>query len=468
MKEISFGTEGWRGVIAEDFTVSNVRRVVQAILSYIKKKENNIKLLIGCDNRFMSERYAAEAAGVACANGARVLISPHPVTTPMLSSAVHANGASGGIMITASHNPYRYNGIKFKAHYGGSAVPRIAAGIEALFGAEPPRSIPYEKARGQGGILETDFFGLYKDGLRQMVNIEAINSAGLKVGIDCMHGSAGPYVREVFEMAGVQLKPLHAGRDPLFGGINPEPLEKNLSVLSSEVRESGMDAGFAFDGDADRIGVIDGSGSYVTPHQALALLLLHMKRRRKQGGLVVKTVSTSSIIDRIAGSLDLAVKETPVGFKHICEYMLGHDVLIGGEENGGFGFKGYIPERDGMLSALMLLEAMAVEGKTLKELLTGIDNKYGKLYYKRYDGRLDRSRGVSLMDKIADTSRAVFGDFKVREVRTSDGVKVVFLDGSWVLFRLSGTEPVMRIYSEADDPVRLDRLITRGREAFLG
>jgi alpha-D-glucose phosphate-specific phosphoglucomutase len=469
MKEVSFGTDGWRGVMAEDFTVLNVRRVVQAILSYIKKNRRDLRVLVGYDNRFMSEYYAAAAAEVSCGNGARVLISPRPVTTPMLSLAVNAYGADGGIMVTASHNPYQYNGIKFKASYGGSAVPRICDGIEALIGKETPKTVPYyEDARRQGVVLETDFFGLYKDRLREMLDLEAIGGSGLKVGIDCMHGSAGQYIREVCDMAGVKCTLLRAGRDPLFGGMNPEPMEKNLSGLATEVKESDLDAGFAFDGDADRLGVLDGSGGYVTPHQVLALFLLHMAGRRKLRGMVVKTVSTSSIIDRIAGGLGLPVKETPVGFKHICELMIEGDVLIGGEENGGYGFKGYIPERDGMLAAMMLAEIMAVEGKPLKELLAGIDRKYGKLCYRRHDDPINGMRRAARMDEIAGRAGEVFGEFKVSEVRTSDGVKVIFKDGAWVLFRRSGTEPVMRIYSEADDPVKLDRLITRGREAFIG
>ena len=466
MNDIRFGTDGWRGVIAEDFTADNVRRAVRAIVSYLNKKSRSVKVIIGCDTRFMSGYFARAAAETACGAGAKAVICGRPVTTPILSCAVKDEGASGGIMITASHNPPVYNGIKFKAPYGGSAYQAVMAEIEALLDAGPAHPMPYEEARLKGALSEADFFPAYVKRIRALLDTERVRRSGVRAVLDCMHGSSGGYAGRLWEAFELETRVIRAGADPYFGGINPEPLEANLKALSSEVVSSGCGAGFAFDGDADRLGVVDGSGRFVMPYQVMSLLLLHLAKNRKMTGMVVKTVSSSTLIDRVADDLGLPVVETPVGFKHICRHMLEDDVLIGGEENGGLGIKGYIPERDGMLAALLLTEAMACEGKGLSELLARMDKKYGRLYHKRYDCKLE-SPAPDLSKSHARLKDA-YRDFGFKELRTLDGVKLVMHDRSWVLFRRSGTEPVLRVYAESEDPVRTEKLIARGVEVLVG
>jgi len=468
MGKARFGTDGWRGVIADDFTVEDLRQVVQAIMSYITKESRSPKVVIGYDTRFMSDYYARVASEVAAGNGAKVMISPGSVTTPMLSYAVHANAADGGIMITASHNPYSYNGVKFKANYGGSATPKITSEIESYIAGTPVEAVPYDMAREQGAVVVSDCYIAYRDRLKELVDLKAIRKAGFTALLDCMHGSIGGHAVRLRDDLGLKIKPMRAERDPYFGGINPEPVDGHLEALKTEVREGRFDIGFATDGDADRVAIVDGSGGFVTPHQVLSLLTLHMTRNRKQSGLVVKTVSTGSLVDKVAADLGLPVRETPVGFKHICELMLAEDVLIGGEENGGIGIKGNIPERDGMLTALLLMEMMAVEGKPLGELVAGMEKKYGRLYYKRLDLPVEGPVKTELFKDILDKAKAVYAGFGVKDVKSFDGVKVLFGDGSWVLFRPSGTEPLLRVYCESGDPVRLEKIIERAKEAFLG
>ncbi|MBI5190438.1 MAG: phosphoglucomutase/phosphomannomutase family protein [Nitrospirae bacterium] len=468
MTDIHFGTDGWRGVIAEDFNIANARSVVQAIMGYIGASPGGGRVAVGYDNRFMSEVYARAAAEIVAGNGGTALVSSAPVTTPMLSHAVKSGGCAGGVMVTASHNPCIYNGIKFKASYGGSATKDIASAIEALIGKSRPAMLQYDSALAAGKAVERDFFPGYLEHLLRSVDTETIGRSGIRAVVDCMHGSSGHYAARLWDSLGLEARVLHAGRDPYFGGTNPEPVEANLSALVEVMRGNGYDLGIALDGDADRFTVVDSDGSFVTPHQVFALLMMHLRKNRKLDGLVVKTVSTSTLIDRLAADLGLKVVETPVGFKHICAHMLNEDVLIGGEENGGIGFKGYLPERDGLLSSLMLVEMMAAEGRGLRELLSALEKRYGPHCYRRLDLKLSGPVQEPLCEKISDRAAEVYRDFGVRQVRAFDGVKVLFDDGSWILFRLSGTEPLLRVYCEAGDPSRLELLLDRAKEAFLG
>ncbi len=468
MDDVRFGTDGWRGVIADEFTVERLRRVIQAVMSYVTREKRSPLILIGHDTRFLSDYYARVAAEVAAGAGAKALIDPRPVTTPMLSYAVFSQGAEGGIMITASHNPYDYSGVKFKAGYGGSAVPRITREIESFLGKSPASATPYDKAREEGAVTETDFFPPYRKRMGELINVAAIREAGFTAALDCMHGSIGGHVRMLREGLGLAIKPLRPERDPYFGGVNPDPVEEHLDRLKSTVREGGFDIGIAVDGDADRFSVVDAEGVCVSPHYALALLVLHMNRNRGESGMVVKTVSTSSIVDRVAHGLGLPVRETPVGFKHICEAMLADDVLIGGEENGGVGIKGHIPERDGLLAALLLMEMMAVEGKSLGNLVSEVEKLYGRSYYRRLDLPMGGAERIRAFREIKDGARSVFAGFGVKDVKTQDGVKVILADGSWALFRPSGTEPVLRVYCEAPEEARLEDIVARAKEAFLG
>jgi len=472
MRKKNFGTDGWRGIIAEDFTVENLRRVVQAICGYVKHKGDTSCIVIGYDNRFMSEYYARAAAEVVWGSGIKALISTGAVTTPMVSHAVMPNSSygssSGGIMITASHNPYCYNGVKFKAPYGGSASPAMTTEIESFIDRTIPVCVPYERACKEGGVVATELARPYLAGLLKMINVDVVRGLAPTVAFDCMHGSAGGSVEAILGSFGLKTNILRGNRDPYFGGISPEPMEENLAGLAREVRESGLDIGLATDGDADRLGVVDEEGTFVTPHEVLALLTIHMRKNRGLGGAVVKTVTTGALIDRVAKDLGLPVIETKVGFKHICELMLKEDVLIGGEENGGIGFKGNIPERDGILAGLMLLEMMAVEGKGIRELKLDMDKRYGRLYYKRHDARMENGSLKRVSSSLKDVAGATYKDLGVKSTNTLDGVKLFFKDGSWVLFRPSGTEDVLRIYAEAEALDRAQMLIDRGREALDG
>lgn len=462
-----FGTDGWRGVIADEFTLENLRTVVQAVVSYVKAHAMTGELVVGHDTRFMSDVYARAAASVAAGNGLKTTICTTPVTTPMLSHAVWSAGGCGGIMVTASHNPYRYNGIKYKAGYGGSASPSIIKDIESCIGHDQVVSAPFGDAVRDGRVSAAEFYGPYSRDIYNTVDTGMLKLSAPRVMIDCMHGAAGGYAARLFQGAGVDAAVLRAGADPLFGGINPEPVDRNLAGLSSGVAGGGYDIGFAVDGDADRLAVVDGSGNFVSAHVILALLTIHMCNARGLHGAVVKTVSTSSIVDRVAARLGLPVIETPVGFKHICELMLRQDVLIGGEENGGVGIKGFIPERDGLLAALLVTEMVAATGKSIGELAAGLDVDYGRLYYNRRDIPI-RTGGVEAYNKLKSGIRTVFGEFGIARVSEVDGIKAVFNDGSWILFRLSGTEPLIRVYSESEDQAFTDRLMEIAGEAILG
>lgn len=467
MIKAGFGTDGWRGVIADDFTVENLRIVVQAIMSYIKGHGKPGRLVIGHDTRFMSEYYARVAASVASGNGIDVSISEGAVTTPILSHAARAAGGCGGIMVTASHNPFYYNGIKYKGGYGGSAFPSIIKNIESHLGLDEVMSEPFDRAVGDGRAVLSDFFGPYAKDVCRVIDAGKALQGSPRVVVDCMHGSAGAHAASLFAGLGLDISVIRADRDPYFGGTNPEPTQKNMEPLRKAVIDGGYDIGFAVDGDADRLGVVDGKGRLVTAHRVLSLLVMHMRKNRKKTGAVVKTVSTSSIVDRVAARLGLPVIETPVGFKHICELMLAQDVMIGGEENGGVGIKGFIPERDGLMTALLVLEMLGCEGKGIGELSESLDTEYGRLYYKREDIPVKRG-GTDVFREIKDGVERRFGEFGILQVKEQDGVKAVFSDGSWILFRLSGTEPLVRVYSESGDPAVVDRLMKRAGEAILG
>jgi len=465
--KIRFGTDGWRGEIAGEFTVKNLRLVVQGIMTCLGKGTPG-KVVIGHDTRFMSGYYARAATEVVAGNGFKAVVCNSPATTPMVSHVVKAEGASGGIVITASHNPYYFNGVKFKAPYGGSASPETTSEIESCIGISDPVTLPYVAAKARGMVYEADFFGTYLDSLRRLLDLETLRDCGLRAVVDCMHGSAGSHAERLFDGLGLEAKFIRTAPDPYFGGSAPEPGENNLKALAESVSETGSDLGMATDGDADRLGVLDEDGVFVAPHYIQSLLAIHLKKNRGLTGKVVKTVSSSSLVDRVAYGLGLEVCETPVGFKHICGLMLTDDVLIGGEENGGLGIKGHIPERDGLMTGLLIMEMMACEGKLLGELVRDMDKKYGKLYHKRHDARLKSGTGAALMCAVKDGVRSVYGDLGIESVVTLDGVKVVLGDGSWVLFRASGTEPLIRIYSESEDGGRALNLIDRGKEAFLG
>ncbi len=487
---IKFGTDGWRGVIAQTFTFDNVERVAQATCDHLKDKFPNDwserPLLVGYDLRFLSDRFASAAARVAAANGFRVLLARAPATTPNMSWAVKTLGAQAAFVLTASHNPPEYNGFKIKADFGGSAPVSDTAEVERRLG-------PSEAVRRTGERAPETFDPrpAYLDQLRRVVDIEAIRNRlaprrGVTTGLrwpdllvvaDAMHGVGAGYLSELFGYPRAQtdlsppqyLAEIRTSRDPLFGGINPEPIAPNLQALVEVVRREApkypIAMGLAFDGDADRIGAIDGSGRFINSHQILALMLRHLVEVKGWSGGVVKTFSTSRLIDKMAGGYGLPVHEVPIGFKYICDLMLQEDILIGGEESGGIGIKNHIPERDGLLCGLLLMEIALAGGKSLAAQIEDLHAKYGPHHYDRIDLHLrDRDALVEFMGSLETAPPGSVDGVRVTDVQTLDGIKLVFEDGAWLLFRGSGTEPVLRIYSEAPDPDGVKRLLRFGRD----
>jgi len=472
---IKFGTDGWRAKIADEFTFSNVTLVSQAIANHIKATGGaNKPFVVGYDNRFLSEKFASTAAKVILSNGIACHLSLHALPSPALSFAVKTFNASGGIMITASHNPPEYNGLKFKAAYAGSASPTITAEIERELQklTANPSKVTIDNVSDKE-ISRFDPKKKYFAHLKSFVDLNLIKNASLKVIVDPMFGSAANYLKEILKDEGILIEEINAKRDPLFGGINPEPLPKNLEELTSSVKEAALNdraksvIGIALDGDGDRISAVDQTGDFINPHNIFAILLKHLVEAKKMDGEVVKTFNSSNLISLIAKKYGIKVHETPIGFKYICDLMLKADILIGGEESGGIGIKGHIPERDGVLAGLLLLEAAASEKKSLKAILNSIMTEFGFYYYDRIDLKLSENKKQALRDFLRDSPPKVFAKNKVSKIETLDGTKLLLEGGSWILFRSSGTEPLLRIYCEATSRDLLFALLSEGEKMAL-
>lgn len=455
---IKFGTDGWRAVISDTFTFNNLRLVAQAIADYVASEGGNGRdpeVIIGFDTRFLSDRYAAEVARVMAGNGIVAWLTRADAPTPAVSYAVVEKRAAAGIMITASHNPPRYNGVKLKASYGGAASPEQARRVEhhlveAEAQARGPNIMEYQRALDQGLIRRFDPVWAYYEHLTSLVDLDIISSGELRVVADAMFGSGRGCIGEVLSRTRCKVHEIRGEMNPGFGGIHPEPIAKYLNALVAAIQTHHADIGLATDGDADRIGAMDAQGNFVDPHHIFALALRYLVEKRGWKGTVVKTVSTTMMVDRLAGHYGLPLKETPVGFNHIADYVLQGDVLIGGEESGGLSIRGHIPEGDGILMGLLLLEIMAQTGETLGQLVAGIQRIAGPACYERRDMRL-RHPVVKrdLVDHLVGHAPARIGEIPVREVDSLDGVKYRMADDGWLLIRPSGTEPVLRVYAEA-------------------
>jgi alpha-D-glucose phosphate-specific phosphoglucomutase len=467
---IKFGTDGWRAKIAEEYTFDNVRLVTQAIVNYVKKTgEKKGPILVGYDNRFLSDQYAREAAKVIQSSGFECLLSGRELPTPLLSFAVKTLNAPGGIMITASHNPPEYNGMKFKAGYAGSALPEITNEIEA----ELSRLISSGGQVSAGRKLKKEYFDPefgYLNHLKELVDLKRISSSKLQVIIDPMYGSAIGYLSGMLKNMGVKVTEINNKRDPLFGGTSPEPLPPNLEELFSVVREASLKnpdeitIGIALDGDGDRISAVDGSGTFINPHNIFAIVLKHLVENKKQKGDIVKTFNITNLINLMAKEYGLKLHTTPIGFKHICRLMLEQDILIGGEESGGLSVKGHIPERDATFIALLLLEAAAFENKSLKTILNDLMEKHGHFYYDRIDLHVSDEQKRAILEKFKRALPKTFAKSKIAGVESLDGVKLNLEDGSWILFRASGTEPLLRIYAEAKSDEKLKMMLAEGED----
>lgn len=468
---IRFGTDGWRAVISETFTFSNLRLVAQAIADYVlEENPHDPNVVVGFDTRFLSDRYGAEVARVMAANGIHTWLARADTPTPAVSYAVVNKKATAGLMITASHNAPRYNGLKMKAAYGGSASAnqnkRVEHHIELnLASARGPNLMSMEAALAEGRITKFDPSWAYYEHLSTLVDLDCISSAELRVVADGMYGAGRGVIGEVLARGRTRIHNIRHEMNPGFGGIHPEPIAKHLGLLMSTIQAGHWGVGLATDGDADRIGAVDALGNFVDPHRIFALVLRYLLERRGWQGRVVRTVSTTRMIDRLAARHGIELVETPVGFNHIADEMLKGDVLMGGEESGGMSIRGHIPEGDGVLMGLLLLEVIADSGVPLHELVEDLLADVGPAQYARTDLKLTRPVAKRAMVKmLVDAAPAEIDGVIVEAVQTTDGVKYYLEDGSWLLIRPSGTEPVLRVYAEAPADARVKALLHFGEE----
>jgi alpha-D-glucose phosphate-specific phosphoglucomutase len=467
-QEIKFGTDGWRGIIADDFTFENVRRVAGAIASYVLKYEHAARgVFIGYDTRFASQTAAQAAAEVVAAAGIPAKLANDYTPTPAVSYAVKSNGAAGGVMVTSSHNPWNWNGVKFKGKFGGSATPAIMKRVEEeLRAGAMPRGI-------KATIEEIDLKTPYVAAVCRFANLDLISKARFKVAIDSMYGSGRGILGGIFRDCGVQYVMIRQEVNTLFPGINPEPIEPHISLLQQTVVAEKCDAGLATDGDADRIGAVAEDGSFVDSHKIFCVLLHWLLERKKWSGDVVRAFNTTRMLDRIAAKYGRKLHETQIGFKYIADLMMEHDILIGGEESGGIGYSRFLPERDGILNCLLLANAMAEEGKPLGQLVADLQREFGPHYYGRRDLHIaEEIKQNAILRARAETTKSL-GRYRVLKKENLDGIKF-FLDApmngngadAWILFRASGTEPLLRAYAEASSPELVTEILTAA-ESFV-
>ena len=459
MSTIRFGTDGWRGVIAEDFTFANVRKVACAIARYVVRAEKpGAGVLVGYDNRYGSERFARAAAEAVSMAGMPVSIAEKACPSPALSLLVRQRGAAGGIMITASHNPYKWNGVKFKASYGSSALPSIVAQVEKELALVLANGVPSLPARPDQ-IDTLDMISPYLDTIDKLVDWERIRAAKFRFVADPMHGSASGLLRELMTRHGVACDEIRGARDPLFGGVNPEPIEPHVAALRQAVLAGKYDAGLCADGDGDRIGAMDRDGTFITPHQIFSILLWHLAGTRKISGDVAKTFSSTKMLDKIAEKYGRQIFETPIGFKYICELMLERDILLGGEESGGIGTKLYLPERDATVMALLLVEVMAWHRKSLGELVAQLHEEFGEHHYGRIDLELKPGQKERAIEHFSGPKVKGLLDWEVARREDLDGIKLYLADAGWLMLRASGTEPMLRVYSETRSPAATRKIL---------
>ena len=462
---IRFGTDGWRAVIAGDYTFENVRWAARAVARYVTAHEDAGKgLIVGYDCRFLSDRFARAAAEEVAAAGIPVRLATSFAPTPAVALAVRTQGAAGAIVITASHNPWQWNGFKFKASYGGSADPAIIREIEAeLPGTRVRRAL----AAGAMRVEEQDLVAPYLQHIEKAVGLQRIAESRMRFVADPLYGAARGCIAQLCARHGIRCEEIHGNADPLFGGLNPEPIEPHVAELQRAVQHAGADAGFATDGDADRVGAVDRTGRYVDSHQIFSILLQYLVEGRRMRGGVVKTFSTTKLVDQLARKHSLALYETPIGFKYICDRMRASDILIGGEESGGIGIPALGgPERDGVLNAMLLAEAMAHYGKSLGELVAELHREFGPHHYGRADLTLAPGQKERAMEGVSASELTQFSGYGVLRREDLDGIKLYLDNGAWLLVRPSGTEPLLRIYAEAASETTVREVLTRAEHTI--
>ena len=467
-QEIKFGTDGWRGIIADDFTFENVRRVAGAIASYVlKHEEPGQGVVIGYDTRFASQRAARVASEVLSGAGIAIKLASDYTPTPAISLAVKNMGAAGGVVITSSHNPWNWNGVKFKGKFGGSATPAIMKVIEAeLRAAAMPSG-------NKGSIEEIDLKRAYIEAVCSFADMELIRKANFKFAIDSMYGSGRGVLAQIFNDHGIQHVAIRQELNPLFPGINPEPIEPHIALLQETVVKNGCHAGFATDGDADRIGAVAEDGSFVDSHKIFSVLLRWLLERKKWPGDVVRAFNTTLMLDRIAAKYGRKLHECPIGFKYIADLMMEREIVIGGEESGGIGYSRYLPERDGILNSLLLANVMAEEGKPLGQLVADLQREFGPHHYGRRDLHIPEEVKQDAIQRARSEQTKRLGRYSVLKKEGLDGIKF-FLGASsngngaepWILFRASGTEPLLRVYAEAASPELVEEILSSA-EAFV-
>ena len=455
---IKFGTDGWRGVIADDFTFDNVARVAAATARF-EKKQKKIRngVVVGYDSRFLSKEFAEKTAQVIAGYGITVILSDKISSTPMVSLLTKKLGAAGGVVITASHNPAKYNGFKLKGDFGGPAHPEMIEKLEKelkkVQSSKFKVQSSYEELKKKGKIKLQDFTQIYVDDVKTKLNLELVRSSGIRIAYDAMHG-AGQGVMEQLVPVTVLLR---NSFNPSFGGSHPEPLPQHLRELASSVVSNKCDIGIATDGDADRVGAFDEKGNFVDSHRIFALLLKYLVEQKKMRAEVAKSFSVSQLINKMCDRYGLTLHETPIGFKYLCRLMTERDILIAAEESGGLGVKGHLPERDGIFIGLLLCEIMAVRKKKLSELVDELMSEFGWHYFNRIDKLLTEKEKKRILAAYAKGVASLDGA-KVTRVEKKDGTKL-FVDNGWVLVRASGTEPLIRFYAEADSPEAVERLL---------
>jgi len=469
MTQIKFGTDGWRGLIADDFTFDNVRRVAGAIASYVLQHEDPQRgVVIGYDTRFLSDHAARAVAQVIAAAGIPVLLANDYVPTPTVSYNVKKLGAAGGVMVTSSHNPWNWNGVKFKAKFGGSATPAIMKLIEEELAANAMPS-----GHSPAKIEEVDLKPAYVEAICQFADLNLIRKANFKFAIDSMYGSGRGVLPGIFDKNGIRYVAIRQEVNPLFPGINPEPILPHVALLQKTVVKEKCHAGLVTDGDADRIGAVAEDGGFVDSHKCMSVLLHWLLVRKKWPGDVVRAFNTTGMMDRIAAKYGRKLHECNIGFKYIADLMMDHEILIGGEESGGIGYGRFLPERDGILNALLLANVMAEERKPLGQLVADLQREFGAYHFGRRDLHISDEMKNGAIRRAADPQTTKLGAYPILRKENRDGVKF-YLDApkhgngadAWVLFRASGTEPMLRCYVEAATPELVEEILESG-ERFV-
>lgn len=462
MAHIKFGTDGWRAIIAEDFTFANLERVAQATADYWLANpvpDAARKIIVGYDRRFLSDQFARRTAEVLCANGFDIVLTSRPTPTPSVSFAVKAQKATGGVMITASHNPPAFNGYKLKAHFGGSAEPATCQAIEACLDQTPARRESLEK---NPRFRMTDIQPAHFAAVKKFVDFKLIARSKLRFAHDALFGVGAGCFAELLAGTTCRVTTLNGAHDPNFGGINPEPIPKNYGPTAANLKKHPHDFCLVTDGDADRVGGMDGRGNPLTTHQLICLLLHHAFANRGDRGRMIKALTVTSMVDKMCAAYGLPCVETGVGFKYIATEMLQGNVILGAEESGGIGFPGHIPERDGILAGMMLLELLATERTSINKLLAKLEKDFGPHRYARLDTHFPLEKRAALMEFCKSNPPAKLLRSPVASVKSFDGVKFLAADGAWLMLRGSGTEPILRIYAEASTDAGARTLLKLG------